>query len=1692
MNAIRKLPDAGGPPRGRRWLAPWLLAAAAAISSALAVAQQPTDFGDAPKPYPDASHVINKALTLGRELDSETSSQPNSNATGDDLNPAGAADDEDGVVFSGGTLKLGQVNALVVEVSQTCRLDAWVDWNADGDWDDTGEQIFAFTLIAGGVNNLTVSAPATGKPGATFARFRINRELPLKPDGNVFEGEVEDYQVTLEGGEQNLDFGDAPDKYPVVLGQNGARHQLAGELFLGTRADTEPDGQPSSDANGDDKNPPGTVSDEDGVVFQAPLQAGSNVKVDVTVSGGRALLDAWIDFNQDAVWSDPGEKIFSSVQVSAGVNNLSFAVPTTIVAGPSFARFRLSFKGGLAPTGATDSGEVEDYQVSLIRDRLDFGDAPQNYPVTLAQDGARHIFNPDVFLGQRIDSENDGQPSTNADGDDNAPAGALDDEDGVVFVTNPLRAGAAAQIQVTASTGIGRLDAWVDFNKNGSWNDTGEQIFNSLTLNAGVNNLTFNVPAGAVLDVTAARFRYSLQGGLRPTGSAPNGEVEDYVTRVDRQPLDYGDAPQSYPVSLAQDGARHTQRRDFFLGVLHDVESDGVPSAAASSDDTVAPASVDDEDGVVFPGGAITPGLAQTVQVTASSSGGRLDAWIDFNRDGDWADAGEKVFTAVALSSGANNLTFTAPAGAVTGDSFARFRLSEQGIAAVTGFGGNGEVEDHLVRIAQPAAELDFGDAPRTYPVTLAQDGARHRIVKGINLGRNIDAEKDGQFSTGADGDDLVPTAVDDEDGVVFLSNPLLIGQTARIEVTSSIAEARLDAWMDWNGDGDWDDAGEQIFTSLGLAAGPNLLSINVPAGVQLSAVFSRFRLSMKGGLTPRGEAVDGEVEDYAVLVGRETLDFGDAPRVYPVLLSQDGARHVIAQGFTLGRVIDAETDGQPSIPANGDDINPPGTIDDEDGVRFIGPVLAGQSAVVEVVVSQTGLLDAWIDFNRNGDWNGAPEQIFTSTPVATGTNILNFSVPGDASVGDGAGARFRLSRKGALKPTGLAPDGEVEDYLVSITERRGVPCTERTHRGTNFWVTFPGNYAPDPDNPVVIRLYIVGPRETTGTVTIPGLGYSSNYFIPASRERIIELPKTAELGNANELIERKGINITASQEVAVYGMNRVLFTSDGFLALPTDVIGRRYVIQGYGNEFTGVPDLNGTQFGIVATEDNTSVTITPKVATGAHPAGVGYPVKLNRGETYQLRNTNDFNNDLTGSIVTADKNIAVFGSHQCSTVPNDDLFYCDHLVEQLLPVERAGSFFVAAPLATRTEAVYRIGAVEDGTPINLNGVNVANLNSGQFIERVLAGAVRVFSSKPIFVTQYSPSSDFDGVVNADPFMIVIPSTSMWLNQYLLTAPNMGFAQHYINVVAPNAVIGGLSLDGVAVAAGQFTAIPATALSYARLAVNPGVHSLAAQLAFGVTVYGWGEYDSYGFPGGMFFGDTEPPQLTCPEKITVTLTPGIAGDLACLRPIPDLRSQVRVTDNCGLPERVIVAQDPAPGTLVGPGIHIITLSAADARGTPGFCQVPFEVVDPSPLRLNCPKDMLVNCNTNGGAIVRYEVQAVRSCGPTEAAIVCNPPPGSFFKEGTTTVTCSAVDPFNGQTVTCSFTVTVRCGTAPNNNITVVRNPGSNTFTLTWQGRAVLERSSRVGGDWTPISTSEGSHTVVPTASKEFFRLRLVE
>lgn len=250
--------------------------------------------------------------------------------------------------------------------------------------------------------------------------------------------------------------------------------------------------------------------------------------------------------------------------------------------------------------------------------------------------------------------------------------------------------------------------------------------------------------------------------------------------------------------------------------------------------------------------------------------------------------------------------------------------------------------------------------------------------------------------------------------------------------------------FIDANGNGVWDDdvGNEEQFTISQSTGGysfndlpPNTLyriDIEVNAPYQyISPAVGYIEVQLLGGTTATGKKFG--VKSLA------TRDFGDLGAPYPTLESENGPRHEIVDGFHLGSLVDGDFINSPlGANADWDDTH---LFDDEDGVVVLdqfgqagGNLQPGENKLRITVAGVGGLLNAWMDFNNDGDWDdvvdGVSEQIFTDLHLNPGTHTLTVTAPASMVVGPGIASRFRWGEAG-LSYTGPSLLGEVEDYRL-------------------------------------------------------------------------------------------------------------------------------------------------------------------------------------------------------------------------------------------------------------------------------------------------------------------------------------------------------------------------------------------------------------------------------------------------------------------------------------------------------------------------------------------------------------------------------------------------------------------------------------------------------------------------------------
>jgi hypothetical protein len=210
-----------------------------------------------------------------------------------------------------------------------------------------------------------------------------------------------------------------------------------------------------------------------------------------------------------------------------------------------------------------------------------------------------------------------------------------------------------------------------------------------------------------------------------------------------------------------------------------------------------------------------------------------------------------------------------------------------------------------------------------------------------------------------------------------------------------------------------------------------------------------------------------------------------------------------------------------------------------------------------------------------------------------------------------------------------------------------------------------------------------------------------------------------------------------------------------------------------------------------------------------------------------------------------------------------------------------------------------------------------------------------------------------------------------------------------------------------------------------------------------------------------------PINLTCSSNITVAATSATGAVVTYTSSASG--GCPPVTINC----------NPPSGSTFAIGTTTVTCTASDACGQTANCSFTVTVNPPTQITLTCSSNITVTATGTAGAVVTYTSSASSGCPPV--VVNCNPPSGSTFPIGTTTVTCQATDAC-GNDSRCTFTVTV---VRPPITIQV----SGNQLQVIWSDGA-LQQADKVEGPYIDIDPQPTSpHTISPTEAKKFFRVR---
>lgn len=310
----------------------------------------------------------------------------------------------------------------------------------------------------------------------------------------------------------------------------------------------------------------------------------------------------------------------------------------------------------------------------------------------------------------------------------------------------------------------------------------------------------------------------------------------------------------------------------------------------------------------------------------------------------------------------------------------------------------------------------------------------------------------------------------------------------------------------------------------------------------------------------------------------------------------------------------------------------------------------------------------------------------------------------------------------------------------------------------------------------------------------------------------------------------------------------------------------------------------------IVASEDDTDVTIYPKVdvhdgvGVVGTPAGVPATYRLRKGQFLQLVQPRE----LTGSAVISTKPTSTFAAHTCANVPAN-VSTCDILGAQIPAFERWGSEYVGVGYRPRTgdehePMPYRILAARDGTrldydpevprgaPLTLNAGEVAAFGAG-------VGEPFVVRSQdiehPIYLAAYMTGThgDYwgggrDWQTKGDPeFVNVVPTEQYLTNASFYADPTYAETSLVVIRAKTEGEFKDVSLECLGGPVTGFHPIGTRGVyEYARVDLSvgsePGVtsdgktcyygaHHLRSDGLFAATIWGWGRWTSYAYASGM-------------------------------------------------------------------------------------------------------------------------------------------------------------------------------------------------------------------------------------------------
>ncbi|MFN8243188.1 MAG: PKD domain-containing protein [Ferruginibacter sp.] len=426
----------------------------------------------------------------------------------------------------------------------------------------------------------------------------------------------------------------------------------------------------------------------------------------------------------------------------------------------------------------------------------------------------------------------------------------------------------------------------------------------------------------------------------------------------------------------------------------------------------------------------------------------------------------------------------------------------------------------------------------------------------------------------------------------------------------------------------------------------------------------------------------------------------------------------------------------------------------------------------------------------------------------------------------------------------------------------------------------------------------------------MPNAAFNGTFNIAANGIQEIQIPWNANIHisngeSSNETVTqilKKSIHIKVDPgkaPVVAYAQQWAGARSCATLLLPTNVLGKKYYAVSFAQNGSNQGSYNArSQFQIIATTDNTNVTITPrKNGVLGTPFTVNLPLAGDMIQ-YQSPDANAASQDLTGTLIESVASggggclpIAVFSGSSNNTfgvAPSCSGTSYDPLWQQCYPVSSWGKNFGFVPFQQYPNGnPYRVMASEDNTTVSFNGVVVATLNKGEIYPAaytsspvVLTAPTSITADKPISVIQYAQADACTGQTGGgrvgDPDMVILnPIEQNIKDVVVFSSGRQAITRQWINVLLPSVDTVNFTINGSRPTTSWqlFTALPG--YSYLRhLLGGPGSYRLKSDSGFNAIAYGWGNVESYAYSAGTNVIDLS-QQLEIQTQYGIETTPSV-------------------------------------------------------------------------------------------------------------------------------------------------------------------------------------------------------------------------